>query len=113
MDWVLLGFVWSGRRDSTPGPPEPHAGTLPNCATSRPEPAFEQARGGAVNPESCPLRPRYTDAMRRRLASALCLAALLVAAGVSAFTLDCCCEVDMHCAPCASMLCWVGQGSTA
>lgn len=49
--------------------------------------------------------------MRRRLASAICLAAILVASGVSAFTLDYCCGVDMHCAPCASMLCWVGQTS--
>ena len=51
--------------------------------------------------------------MRRRVASIPCLLAVFVAACVSAFTLDYCCEVDMHCAPCASMLCWVGQGSAA
>ena len=40
---------WSGRRDSNPGPPEPHSGTLPDCATSRPEGAFEQARRAMSN----------------------------------------------------------------
>ena len=34
---ILFGLDWSGRRDLNPGPPEPHSGTLPDCATSRPE----------------------------------------------------------------------------
>src|SRR5260370_36149242 len=29
--------LWAGRRDLNPGPPEPHSGTLPDCATSRPD----------------------------------------------------------------------------
>ena len=56
---------------------------------------------------------RYTDAMRRRLASALCLIAICVAAGVSAFVVADCCGAEADCAPCASMLCWVGQCASA
>src|SRR6266498_499875 len=46
---VLQVSAWSGRRDSNPGPPEPHSGTLPDCATSRPSGAFEQARPSVSN----------------------------------------------------------------
>ena len=28
-------FYWSGRGDLNSGPPEPHSGALPGCATSR------------------------------------------------------------------------------
>src|SRR5687768_7678359 len=35
----LRGLNWSGRRDLNSGPPEPHSGTLPDCATSRPDAA--------------------------------------------------------------------------
>src|SRR5262249_58780591 len=42
-------FSWSGRRDSNPGPPEPHSGTLPDCATSRPVRGFEQEGGPESN----------------------------------------------------------------
>src|SRR5947199_1201243 len=30
-----MGSSWSGRGDLNPGPPEPHSGTLPGCATAR------------------------------------------------------------------------------
>jgi hypothetical protein len=31
----LLILKWSGRGDLNSGPPEPHSGALPGCATSR------------------------------------------------------------------------------
>ncbi len=31
----FITFFWSGRGDLNPGPPEPHSGALPDCATSR------------------------------------------------------------------------------
>jgi hypothetical protein len=44
-DW---GWIWSGRGDLNPRPPEPHSGTLPGCATAR--------RGGS--PEKAWIVPR-------------------------------------------------------
>ena len=32
---IYCGFKWSGRQDLNLRPPAPHAGALPNCATSR------------------------------------------------------------------------------
>ena len=40
----LLQYMWSGSRDSNPGPPAPKAGALPSCAAIRLMPQYTGRR---------------------------------------------------------------------